>query len=209
MANLRLGIFGGTFNPIHYGHLRAAEEARQKKNLDRIIFIPAGNPPLKCDDLIDISHRYLMTELAINSNSKFSISDIEVDRDRKSYAVDTIARLLDIYPKDDISLIMGGDAFLDIRKWKQHERLMAMTDFLVMSRHGIDLSVISDMPFVKETRGGEGWLLVSGKTAASVQITHLDISSTQIRGLLKSGKSIKYLLPDAVEKYIISNKLYA
>ena len=205
---MRLGIFGGTLNPIHFGHLRAAEEVRDKLAIDRIIFMPSGNPPLKVSGLIEASHRYAMTRLATSSNVNFLVSDLEVLKTEKSYTVDTLERLLAIYPGDELFFILGLDTFLDMPNWRQPERLSGMVDFIVVTRPGFDPADIGKSPYIKHMEGPGLWALSSGKRAIHVKITAMDISSTNIRRLLKEGKDIKYLLPETVEQYIYSHKLY-
>jgi nicotinate-nucleotide adenylyltransferase len=219
---MRLGILGGTFNPIHYGHLRAAEEARFTINLDKVIFMPSGNPPLKTSDLIDASHRYAMTRLATASNIGFVVSDIEIRETEKSYTVNTIQMLREIYPEDELFFILGVDAFLDLPNWRQPETLIGMIDFVVVARHGFDLREIMKSPYIAGHRtqfasggGTERGLqnidkasLTSGREVIPVQMTSIGISSTEIRSFLKEGKSIKYLLPETVENYIYKHNLY-
>jgi nicotinate-nucleotide adenylyltransferase len=204
---VRLGILGGTFNPIHFGHLRAAEEAREKGNLDKVIFMPSGNPPLKIVDLIDASHRYAMARLATASNVNFVVSDLEIRQIEKSYTVNTIQRLCEIYPGDELFFILGIDAFLDIPNWWQPDVLTAMVDFILMTRPGFDLMDVLKSPYINKGQGEEIRLL-SGRKALVLQMTPMGISSTEIRRLLREGKSIKYLLPDKVEEYIYQHNLY-
>lgn len=217
---MRLGILGGTFNPIHFGHLRAAEEVRFKCNFDKIIFIPSGNPPLKTSDLIDMSHRYAMTKLATKSNSNFIVSDIEMWRMEKSYTVDTIQRLRNIYSADELFFVLGVDTFLDIPNWQHHDILMSIIDLIIVTRSGFDLSDIMKSPYIISSfpissREGEmcgkeapELKLRSERKAIFVQMIQMDISSTKIRELLRKNKSIKYLLPEAVEQYIYDRNLY-
>jgi nicotinate-nucleotide adenylyltransferase len=218
---MRLGIFGGTFNPIHYGHLRAAEEARQRVGIDKIIFVPSGNPPLKSQDLIAASHRYAMAMLATASNANFVVSDIEISQAGKSYTVDTIERLIEMYPEDELFFILGVDAFLEIPNWWQPEKLISLVDFVIVTRHGIDLMDVMKLPYIQNTEDitqntapltnpspSDSWLLTSGRKAIVLQMTPLGISSTQIRRLVREGDSIKYLLPEIVENYIYKNNLY-
>lgn len=205
---MRLGIFGGTFNPIHFGHLRAAEEVRDKLAIDRVLFMPSGNPPLKVSGLIEASHRYAMTRLATSSNVNFLVSDLEVLKTEKAYTVDTLERLLEIYPGDELFFILGLDAFLDMPNWWQPERLSGLVDFIVVTRPGFDPADIGKSPYIEHSEGPGLWSLTSGKRVIHVNITAMDISSTNIRGLLKEGKGIKYLLPETVEQYIYSHRLY-
>lgn len=204
-----LGIFGGTFNPIHFGHLRAAEEVRDKLGIDKVIFMPSGNPPLKGSGLIEAFHRYDMTRLATSSNVNFAVSDLEILKTEKSYTVETFERLLDIYPGDELFFILGLDAFLDMPNWWQPERLSGMVDFVVVTRPGSDPMDICKSPYVRREEVAGIWSLDSGKKVVTVNITPMDISSTNIRKSVKEGKSIKYLLPETVEQYIYSHKLYS
>jgi nicotinate-nucleotide adenylyltransferase len=206
---MRIGILGGTFNPIHFGHLRAAEEVRFKINLDKIIFMPSGNPPLKGANLIEASHRYSMTKLATDPNADFLVSDIEMRQAEKSYTVNTIAKLKEIYPDDELFFILGMDAFLDIPNWRHPDALIGMADFIIVNRPGFDLSDIAKSPYAQHfDKASRAWILKGGRKAVPLETTPIGISSTEIRRLLKDGKSIKYLLPDAVEKYIYGHKLY-
>ncbi len=217
---MRLGIFGGTFNPVHLGHLRAAEEVRFKAQLDKIIFIPAGNPPLKAAELVDESHRYDMAIMATDSNEHFIVSDIELRQPEKSYTVNTIQRLVDAYPEDELFFILGIDAFLDMPNWWMTDKLISMIDFIVIERPGFNLTDIMSSPYITECKKMDAGepdkkdgtcfyaSLSSGKRVFLVQTTHLDISSTAIRKLLRENMSVKYLLPEAVEEYIYENGLY-
>lgn len=212
---MRLGIFGGTFNPIHLGHLRAAEEVRSKIGLDKIIFVPSGNPPLKSSGLIDAVHRFAMVKHAVSSNKYFILSDIELQSEGKSYTVNTVNRLLREYAGHELCLILGIDAFLDIPSWKQPERLISMIDFIIISRPGFSHRGLKNSPYVsgraRQAVGLQGVSiikLISGRKVFIVETTPIGISSTEIRKFLKNGRSIKYLVPEKVEKYIIINKLY-
>ncbi|MGO9613334.1 MAG: nicotinate-nucleotide adenylyltransferase [Dissulfurispiraceae bacterium] len=228
---MRFGIFGGTFNPIHFGHLRAAEEVLSSVHLDKIFFLPSGTPALKVAGLIDASHRYAMTRLAIDSNARFSVSDIEVSQPEKSYTVETLKRFREIYPTEDLFFILGMDAFLDIPNWWQPDRLIKIMDFIIVTRPGYSLIDIAKSPYfnsqshdfsgissgavtadgLRESglRDGQTCFdLKGGKRAFVVNLPSLDISSTQIRRLLKEGQSIKYLLPGVVERYIAKRNLY-
>ncbi len=226
---MKLGILGGTFNPIHFGHLRVAEEARDKTGLDKVVFVPSGNPPLKTADTIDASHRYIMTKLATDSNVDFVVSDIELRQEEKSYTVNTIQRLREIYREDELFFILGIDAFMDMPNWWLPDVLMSMVDFILVTRPGFDMADAAKSPYVKcryghcEEQSDEAiskreiatpsarndiFRLKSGKKVIPVQVTLMDISSTQIRGLLREGRSVKYLLPEPVERYIYSHNLY-
>jgi nicotinate-nucleotide adenylyltransferase len=217
---MRLGVFGGTFNPIHYGHLRAAEEIRQKLDLDRILFVPAGTPPLKSSELASSEHRYAMAELAVASNEYFELSDMECRRPGTAYSIETATELKSLHPEDDVFFIVGVDAFLDMHLWFEPERLTGLIDFIIMSRPGYRFTDLGTAPFlVVESQRlrelDEGRLdifkaaLDSGKIAVLISVTPLEISATDIRELVMKRSSIKYLLPEKVESFIMSNGLYS
>lgn len=213
----KIGIFGGTFNPAHYGHLRAAEEVRVKLGFGKVIFIPSCNPPIKAGDLASFEHRYEMVRLSIETNTFFGMSDIECRRAGKSYTVETLAELQEIYRENELYLILGIDSFLDIPIWYQPERLMEMANFAVISRPGYTFTGLSSMLttdrgilaeldacLIDVHRTNTG----SGRNVFLLNVTSFDISATSVRNLVKGGKSLKYLLPESVESYIIANKLY-
>jgi nicotinate-nucleotide adenylyltransferase len=216
----RLGIIGGTFNPIHYGHLAAAEEVRDRLKLDRVLFIPSFLPPHKQEeDMPSAVQRLEMVRLAISGNNHFKISDIEVKRGGKSYTIDTIEALLVQYPGAELYFITGLDSFLDIQAWKDWERLLSRCFFVVLSRPGYSFSELARIVFMKESARDLA-ALDQQETAQVVmrsdglrvyleRISHYDISSTDIRMRIRQARTIKYHLPEAVEHYIIENKLYA
>jgi len=216
---MKVGIFGGTFNPIHYGHLRAAEEVREKVALDRILFIPSGSPPLKSRDIASAKHRYEMTRRALMNNPQFAISDREYRQKGKSYTVKTLKALKKSHPERDFYFILGIDAFLDIPNWWHHEELLALAHFIIISRPGflfIDLQmspvIATKKNVLRKLDAEEIDILrieLTGRTTVTLlRITPVGISSTDIRRLMKQDGNIKYLLPASVESYIISNKLY-
>lgn len=216
---MKIGIFGGTFNPIHYGHLRAAEEVREKFKLAKIIFIPSKKPPLKTQDLLESEHRYKMTELALSGNGFFEISDIEFKRPGKSFTVQTLEELLKNFHDIDLYFILGIDAFLEIPTWWQPDRLMSLADFVIIARPPFRFVDLLTSPYM-EASGDDlekldkaeielySTTLKSKRVAMALKIPLMDISATDIRRRIKEGKSIKYLLPESVESYIIANKLY-
>jgi nicotinate-nucleotide adenylyltransferase len=216
---LRIGIFGGTFNPVHYGHLRAAEEVRERLSLDRVLFIPSGNPPLKTEDIAEAIQRFKMVSLAIKDTRLFDALDIECASPKKSYTVNTLETLLGRYRSSVLFFILGIDAFLDIPNWRQPDTLVSLVNFAVISRPGRRFSDLASSPYLKVNEGllrrlddGETEMLsaplTSGKEAVLMRVTQMDISSTGIRACLRKGLSIKYLLPEGVESFIISHKLY-
>lgn len=216
---MKVGIFGGTFNPIHYGHLRAAEEVRVKLEFDKIVFIPSGKPPLKTEEIADAIHRYKMTMRAIANNHFFELSDIECRQIGKSYTVKTFEELKKNNPKAELFFILGIDAFLDIPNWWHPERLIELANLVIISRPGFRFIDLQTSPYAKISRrilkeldSGKTETykikLKSNKDAILLRVISIGISSTEIRNLIKQGKSIKYLLPAEVKSYIISNKLY-
>jgi len=213
----RVGVFGGTFNPIHYGHLRAAIEVREKLEFERIFLVPSGVPPLKGSDLAPSADRLEMTRLATLSTPLFEISDIECRQPGKSYTVETLKILRGTYPEKRLYLILGIDAFLEIPAWYQPITLLEEYDFVVISRPAYTfeslspmLSIYSAMMEALDASSIEimTTYLKSGREAILLNVTPLQISATAIRNLVRMGKSIKYLLPEAVESYIISHNLF-
>lgn len=198
----RLGLMGGTFDPIHFGHLVTAEAALETFNLDRVLFIPSGNPPHKKDyPVSDAKHRFLMTFLAVATNPYFDISTIEIQRPGYSYAIDTVKEIRQICGNDtEIFFITGADAIMEILTWKNVDKLMELCQFIAATRPGTNLEELGN--FIKQ-------LPENLRTRIHVmEIPVLAISSTDIRRRVANGKSIKYLLPESVEQYIMKNKLY-
>jgi nicotinate-nucleotide adenylyltransferase len=216
----KIGVFGGTFNPIHYGHLRAAEEVREMLGFERVLFVPSGNPPLKTGHLADALKRYEMVRLATAGNRSFDVLDIESVKPAKSYTVETLEVLVNRYSGSELYFMLGMDAFLDIPGWRMPEKLVSMVNFAVISRPGRKFEDLLSSPHLDVERGdlkvlddsdGEFKIfrLKSLKEAALVKITPIDISSSDIRRRMRAGQSVKYLLPESVESFIISNKLYS
>jgi nicotinate-nucleotide adenylyltransferase len=214
----KIGIFGGTFNPIHYGHLRAAEEVREKLHFEKMLFIPSSNPPLKSGDLAPADERYEMTKLSLETNPFFDISDLECRKRGKSYTVETLTVLNKLYAEKTLYLVVGIDSFLEIPVWRQPEMLMELANFVVVSRPGFSFSGASSMipeanvAILSEMDGGGrecyNTYLKNGREVLLLNVTPFPISSTAVRMLVRRGKSIKYLLPDKIESYIISHNLY-
>jgi len=191
---------GGTFNPIHYGHLVAAEQARFKFNLDHVIFVPSGTPPHKdTTGVIASEQRYLMTVLATSTNPHISVSRTEIDREGPSYAVDTIRHFLDEYSERNpkIYFITGMDAVMEILSWRKPDTIMKMCTIIAASRPGYDVERL------KKSIGPQNFRAVQ-----LLQASALAISSTDIRQRVACGMPIKYLLPESVEQYIEKNGFY-
>lgn len=217
---MRIGILGGTFNPIHFGHLRAAEEVRETLGLDKVLFIPSGNPPLKAAGLADSLQRYEMVRLAAVRNRFFEVLDIECARPGKSYTVDTVKTLKERHRGDQLSFILGIDAFLDLPNWYEPEELVSMVDFAVISRPGSLFASLLSSPYLVPDRKCLADLdagtvlscrlaLRSSMAAVLTRVTPMAISSTDIRKRVRQGQTIKYLLPEDVESFIISNRLFS
>lgn len=194
-------LMGGTFDPIHYGHLVVAEEVRQQFALTKVIFIPAGRPPHKINNFIsEPTHRVKMTRLAVASNPYFDVSTLEVERKGLSYTIDTVKEIKRLYGAEKVYFITGADAVMEIITWKEAEQLLSMCTFIAATRPGYDLHQLADT--LK--------LLPKAvlKNILPLEVPALSISSSDIRKRVKEGKSIKYLLPEAVEEYVLQTRIY-
>ncbi len=196
----RIAIMGGTFNPIHNGHLVAAEAVRQELDIDKVIFIPTGNPPHKESNPMYNEHRYLMTVLATVTNPQFEVSRIELDRPGKTYAIDTVSEIKNFYDDCKLYYITGADAIAQILTWKNPEELLSKCCFVAVTRPGYDkTSLHKTISNLKDNHRGN---------IITLEIPALSISSTDIRNRVHSSKTIKYLVPESVEEYILKFKLY-
>jgi len=199
-----IGIVGGTFDPIHLGHLVIAEEVRIQYNLDKVIFVPTGRPPHKEEEKVtDPEHRYLMTVLATINNPSFAVSRVEIDREEgKSYTIDTIRFFSNYFgSKTKLYFITGADAIMEIITWKDYKELLSICHFIAATRPGYSLNNLND------TIGS-----ICPKALERIQIFEIpamQISSTLIRQRVAEGKPIKYLTPDSVAEYITKNGLYS
>ncbi len=194
----RIGIFGGTFDPVHNGHLIMAENVKYQMQLDTVLFIPSGKPPLK--DLYNVtasSHRLNMLKLAIEENPNFSVSDIEIteSNNEPSYTVNILLKLREQYSAGQVKfyLIIGMDQLIDLHKWKDPGKLFLLSEVLVINRPGFLIQQVEN-EFSRQT--------------IFVPVPNIDISSTDIRLRVQEKRSIKYLVPEKVEKYIYENNLY-
>lgn len=188
-------MMGGVFDPIHYGHLFTAEEARIEFKLDKVIFVPCRQPAHKREnDISDPEDRYLMTVLATSNNQFFEVSKVELNRPGLSYSIDTVKEFLKKYNHGiKIFFITGADAFLEVDSWYKSEELVKLCQFVAATRPGYDLNKL-DKKFQKIIK--------------IMEIPALSISSTDIRRRVREGKSVKYLLPQEVEEYICKKGLY-
>jgi len=190
----KIGVLGGTFDPIHVGHLVLAEQVREKFQLEQVIFIPSASPPHKTEQkLSSAEDRLKMTKLAVEGNPYFSVSDIELKREGLSYTVETLRKLKDLYKNSEIYFLTGSDVLNEITTWKDPEEIYKLAKIVIAVRPGFD-KFDSEDHFAKKS--------------IIVNITGVDISSTQIREKVKKGESIKYLVPLKVEEYIKKRNLY-
>jgi len=197
---------GGTFNPIHYGHLVTAEEARIQFDLNMVMFIPTGDPPhKKGQKILNAQQRYLMTVMATGSNPYFYVSRIEIDRPALSHTIDTIKELHKIYEDSQFFFITGADAFLDILTWKNPDEILNLCIFIAATRPGYDINRIEK---IKERLKTEKKITNIGNKIQIIKIPALAISSTDIRSRVKIGKPIRYLLPEGVANHIYKMGFY-
>ena len=212
---LRFGILGGTFDPIHLGHCRLAEETGEDLKLERVFLVPAAAPPHKeGKPITSFQHRLEMTRIAAQGSPRLEALDLEGRRQGVSYSIDTLRELHEGFkPDPEIFFILGMDAFLEIGTWKEYDRLFDYAHFVVIDRPGFGLEGLEvflqslGMPFRKEGEGGP-FVAPSGYTITGRKATLMDISSTMIREKASAGKSLRFLVTEAVRSYITENGLY-
>ena len=215
-APLRLGLFGGTFNPMHYGHLRSAEEVCAALALTRLWFIPAGHPPHKtAQGITPFEVRLEMSRLAVGDHPVMSVSDLEGRRPGRSYSIETLRQIRrEVGPAWELYFILGLDAVLEIATWKDYKDLFTLSDFVVLDRPGYDRQRLGEVllgevhPLFRPLTEERGFQHPSGHKVVLQETTLMDISGTGIREMVRHGRSIRYLLPEAVREYIITHKLY-
>jgi len=216
VPKVKLGILGGTFDPVHFGHLRVAEEVGETLGLHVIYFIPAASPPHKeIGPFASFEHRLAMTRLAAEISPLLETLDLEGRRQGLSYSVETLREIRKMYHSDlELFFIIGIDAFLQIKTWKEHDRLFDYSHFVVIQRPGFEEKLLE--PFLlslnlgfKQKKGREGvYVTSSGNELIQMKATLMDISSTTIRKHVAEGKSIRFLVPDSVREYIDKGGLY-
>jgi nicotinate-nucleotide adenylyltransferase len=191
---MKIGVFGGTFDPPHAGHLILAEAAREQLALDKVMFIPAGDPWRKSDRIVSpATHRLAMTLLAVEGNAAFEVEDYEVVREGPSYSVETLEILREhLGHATELYLILGEDALADVPHWHQPERLVELSTLAVANRRGVKMPAL---PF-------------DHARVVAIEMPGIDISSTELRVRASKGLSLRYQMPDAVERYIVENGLY-
>lgn len=219
---MTIGLFGGTFDPIHFGHLRSAVEVREACGLEQVVLIPAAVPPHKGRGaMAPAADRLRMIELAVAGAPGLAVSDVELRRAGPSYTIDTVRHFQDKVPDGDIALIMGLDAFIEIDTWKSFREILSIVAVIVVSRpdslpdragsdrarvKGVLTAIVSPQT-IAET--AEGFQAPGLKPVAVQPVTALNISSTRIRGMIGAGRSIRYLAPAAVVEHIRAKGLYA
>ena len=213
---MKIGLFGGTFDPIHWGHLRSAEEVSETFGLDRVYFIPASIPPHKRGQTTTPAEdRLQMVRRGVSGNSRFSVSTVEISRVGVSYSIDTIRAFNAKKRKDDsLYFIIGLDAFREISTWKDFANIFPLCHFIVTSRPGSKESdplkgtgIAVKKLFCYDFKR-KNYRHRSGTQILFIELTDIAISASEIRTLVKQGKSIRYLVPSAVERYIKRRGLY-
>lgn len=192
MTKVRLGVMGGTFDPIHNGHLVAASEAAAAFNLSEVIFVPTGEPWQKTRKVTKSEDRYLMTVVATASNPRFKVSRVDIDRAGPTYTIDTLRELRDLHPDADLYFITGADAIAQILSWRDVDQIWGLAHFVAVSRPGHQMT-LPEHP--------EGAISI-------LEIPALAISSTDIRQRVSAAKPVWYLVPDGVVQYIAKHQLY-
>ena len=212
---MKLGILGGTFDPIHMGHLRTAEETGQELGLEKVYLIPSASPPHKTrEPIAPFKHRLAMAQLAVSGSSLLEVLDLEGKRPGLSYSIETLKEFHKIFsPDPELFFILGVDAFLEINTWKDYQELFNYAHFVIIERAGFqpqDLKafLLSLGLEVKKAKQSDVFITQSRNTVALNTTTYIDISSTQIRKLVAGGRSIRFLLPESVRKYIEEKGLY-
>ncbi len=183
---MRIGLFGGAFNPIHLGHIKIAKESIKQMNLDKLIVIPSGNAPHKKETEISRKHRFNMAMLAFKDEEKVKVSDYELKREEISYSADTVEHFKMLYPNDELFFIIGDDSYNQLSTWREPQRILDASTLLVFEREGAEI-----LP-----------------PAVKINMERIEISSSEIRDNIYKGKDFINLLPKSVFNYIIENNLY-
>lgn len=196
---MRIGLFGGTFDPIHLGHLILAEQCRESLALDQVRFVVAGSPPHKPGDRTEVKHRIEMVRLAIAGHSGFVLSEVETQRPGPHYSVETLQTIRDQQPNDDLFFLIGADSLADLPSWREPATIARLATIVVVNRPGLDLPFSQVLPeFGDETH-----------PLLSVVIPPIGISSSDLRARLKQGRSVRYMVSRGVEAYLLEHALYS
>jgi nicotinate-nucleotide adenylyltransferase len=217
----RIGLLGGTFNPIHNAHLAIARQAREMLALDRVVMIPSGDPPHKpSNGLASAKDRYEMVRLALASDPHLAISDVEVRRSGKSYSIDTVRLLQQEYGNETrLHFLIGLDAFLEFPTWREPETLLTLCSFVVLSRPGLSFQALSTLPLIPRLPQASLTDLDQGRAVRldvpiglqsliCLRVAPSTVSASDIRGRIARGASTANLLPPAVESYILQHHIY-
>jgi nicotinate-nucleotide adenylyltransferase len=200
---MRIGVFGGAFDPVHYGHLILAEQCREQARLDQVWFIPAARHPFKAETTAaPFDRRVEMIHLAIAGHAAFRVDEIEKHRPGLSYTADTLDELHTLHPDNELFLLVGSDTLAELPTWHAPERIVRAAPFVVMQRPG------SAVPTVESLRAGIGLSADESLRMQLVEVPLIDLSSRDIRRRVVEGRTIRYMLPRAVEVYIAEKKLY-
>ncbi|QDS86245.1 Nicotinate-nucleotide adenylyltransferase [Rosistilla ulvae] len=199
---MRIGILGGSFDPVHYGHLMLAERAREQLELDKVLFVPAAMSPLKPTGPVASSEsRVAMLQLAIGGNEAFEVSRVEIDRGGVSYTLDTVTAIREQFPQAELFLMMGADLVGQLGDWNQPEKIFAIAKPAIMNRGGYDAATAAEIePFLTDSDSGQ---------VAFLQMPQIELSSSELRDRIGAGESIRYHTPRAVEESIRAEGLYA
>jgi nicotinate-nucleotide adenylyltransferase len=204
---MRIGVFGGSFDPVHLGHLIVAESCREQARLDRVLFVPAATQPHKQDRrLAAPHHRVEMLRLATCGHDAFDVSTTEIDRGGVSYTVDTLAALAATHPNDTLCLILGPDALAGLPTWREPERIVAAAEIIAVERESVDdIAALVTEPRLAAILGPTHAARIAG---ARVRVPAIGIRSSDLRSAIAAGHSIRYRTPRAVELAIASHGLY-
>jgi nicotinate-nucleotide adenylyltransferase len=213
---LKLGILGGTFDPIHLGHLRSAEEIGEELCLEKVYLIPSASPPHKTrESITPFHHRLSMARLAVGDSPVLEVLDLEGKRPGLSYSVETLKEFHNAFsPDPELFFILGLDAFLEIKTWKEYQNLFKYSHFVIIQRASYRSEKLESFLFslsvgVTKTDSPDVFMTPSGKTLLLKTPTRMDISSTNIRETVRRGRSIRFLVPDSVRNYIIQKGLFS
>jgi nicotinate-nucleotide adenylyltransferase len=205
---MRIGVFGGSFDPVHQGHLIVAECCREQARLDRVLFVPAATQPHKQDRQLAAPHQRVdMLRLATGGHDAFDVSTIEIDRGGVSYTVDTLAALAAAHPGDVLCLILGPDALAGLPTWREPERIVAAAELVAVERESIDdIAALVTEPRLAALLGPDR---AADIAAHRVRVPAIGIRSSDLRAAIAAGRSIRYRTPRAVDRFIASHGLYA
>ncbi|MFH1475920.1 MAG: nicotinate-nucleotide adenylyltransferase [Verrucomicrobiota bacterium] len=199
-----MGILGGSFNPVHLGHLILAQDALEAFDLASVLFVPCDHPPHKtAASLVSVEHRAAMLEAALTGSLSFEVCDLEIRRGGTTYSIDTVRTLAKQYPKNELVFIIGSDTLPELHLWKDARELLRLCRFVTLARPGFDLKAMTEKNLNLEPD-------LARILLANVAIGHqVDISASDIRYRIAEGMSIRYLVPDAVDMYIAEHALYS